>query len=179
MLSGEIIHHLRSCFDHVIWHFSVGPQINNMPVDFPVFARKPIDKGDIARFEGKIQRITDFRVRDVIERIQPYNASDPTDDPLCIIHNFDIIDKHRELILCEGASSAVLPRSMLGAIESYQQAHPELSPPQVARHFKGEVRFQPCVSFRDFGKRDIISVSEGLIRLFNYTFATIDEFRIL
>lgn len=179
MLAGEIIHHLRSCFDHVIWHFSVGAKINNMPVDFPVFLRKPIDKGDVSRFKGKIQQIADSNVRALIERIQPYNASDPADDPLWLIHDFDIIDKHKELILCVGTSSAVLPRSMQAIMETYQQAHPELNPAQVARHFKSDVTFQPCISFRNFGRREIQSVSEGLIILYNYTDDVIGEFRAI
>jgi hypothetical protein len=177
VLAGEIIHHLRSCFDHVNWHFSVGPKINNMPVDFPVFLEEPIDKKDLARFEGKIQRITDTNVIALIKRIQPYNSPDPADNPLWLIHDFDIIDKHRELILCEGTPSIALPRSMQGVLEAYQKAHPELDAAQVARDFKSHATFQPCISFSNFGRREIEPVSEGLIKLFNYTVIAIEDFR--
>jgi hypothetical protein len=179
VLAGETIHHLRSCFDHVVWHFSIGPQKNNMPVDFPVFTEKPVDKKALDRYEGKIQRITNPKVLGLIERLQPYNAADPTDDPLSLIHGFDVVDKHRELILCVTTSAIVLPREMQGDLECYQRAHPELDPAQVARHVNSHGASQPCVSFMNFGRREVKSVTEGLIKLFNYTISAIDEFRVL
>jgi hypothetical protein len=178
MLAGEIIHHLRSCFDHVAWHFSVGPVDDPRRIEFPVF-EKPFNNDRRKRFEGKIQGITDLKARSLIERIQPHNAPYPLDDPLWIIHDFDILDKHREPILCAGTGSTVLPRSMKGVIDSYQRAHPELTSAQIARHFKGDGPTQPSVSFRNFGRREIYPVSEGLIDLFNYTISVVDEFRNL
>lgn len=177
VLAGEIIHHLRSCFDHVVWHFSVGPVKNPRQIEFPVFNQRPVDKSGLTRFEGKIQGITDSKVRSLIERFQPYNAANPLDDSLWLINDFDIVDKHKELVICVGTGSIVLPREMLGALESYQRAHPELDPAQVARHFKGHGSTKPCISFRDFGRRGIKSVTEGLIELFNYTVSIVDEFR--
>jgi hypothetical protein len=73
----------------------------------------------------------------------------------------------------------VLPREFQGELESYQRAHPELNPAQVARHFKGDRSVQPCISFRTFGRREIKPVSEGLIELFNYTVSAVNEFRAL
>jgi hypothetical protein len=179
VLAGEVIHHLRSCFDHVVWHFSVGPVKHPRQVEFPVFDKLPVDKRDRERFGGKIQGITDPDARSLIERLQPYNTSDPTDDPLWLIHDFDIIDKHKELILCVGTGGIVLPREMKGILESYQRAHPELDSAQVARHFKGHGPSQPFVSFRNFGRRKIEPVTEGLIKLFDYTISAIKEFTAL
>jgi hypothetical protein len=179
VLTGEIIHHLRSCFDHIVWHFSTGPKQNDMPVDFPVFREEPVDKKDLARFEGKIQRITDPNARSLIKRLQPYNATNPINDPLFIIHDFDIVDKHRELIFCVRTGSRVLPREMEGILECYQRTHPELDAAQVARHFKSHGTLQPCVSFRNFGRREIEPITEGLIELFKYTISAVKEFRAL
>jgi hypothetical protein len=176
VLAGEIIHHLRSCFDHLVWHFSVGPVKNPRQIEFPVF-KDPLDKRGRERFEGKIEGITDPKARSLIERLQPYNAADPTDDPLWLIHDFDIIDKHKELILCVGTGGVVLPRTMQNVIESYQRAHPDFDSAQVARHFKSYGPSQPFVSFRNFGGRGIKSVTEGLIGLFNYTIRVVEEFR--
>lgn len=177
-LAGEVIHHLRSCFDHVAWHFSVGPVEDPRRIEFPVF-EKPLDKDRRKRFEGKIRGITDLKARSLIERVQPHNAADPLDDPLWIIHDFDILDKHREPIFCAGTGSTILPRSMKGEIETYHRAHPELNPAQIARHFQGHGPTKPCVSFRNFGRREVYSVNEGLIDLFNYTVVVIDEFRAI
>ncbi|OJV40969.1 MAG: hypothetical protein BGO25_14405 [Acidobacteriales bacterium 59-55] len=176
VLAGEIVHHLRSCFDHIVWHFSTGPQINKMPVDFPVFCKKPIDKGDVTRFEGKIQKITNSDVRVLIERLQPYNAADPMDDPLWLIHDFDIIDKHRELLLCLNAGIRLLPNEMKPIIESYERAHPELDPAKIAFHFKGYGVLQPCIAFRDFGKRKIQPATPGLLELLQYTVDVVGGF---
>ena len=35
----------------------------------------------------------------LIEQLQPYNAANPTRDPLALIHDINRIDKHRALIL--------------------------------------------------------------------------------
>ena len=178
-LTGEIIHQLRSCFDHVVWHFSLGPIKNPRQIEFPVFVERPVNHVGRAIYERKIQGITDSNARALIERLQPYNASDPIDDPLWIIHDFDIVDKHKELIFCGGTGSVVLPREMQGILECYQREHPELNPAQVARHFKSHGPSQPCISFRNFGRREIESVTEGLIKLFNYTISAVGEFRVL
>jgi hypothetical protein len=179
VLAGEIIHHLRSCFDHIVWHFSTGPKQNNMPVDFPVFTEEPIDKKELARFEGKVQRITNPEVRALIKGLQPYKSADPFDDPLFIIHNFDIVDKHRELLLCFSAGTRVLPNSLRPIIESYQRAHPELNSAQVQAHFKDYGVLQPDIAFRNFGQRKIESAIPGLMDLFRYTFNSVDGFAVL
>lgn len=179
VLAGEIVHHLRSCFDHVVWHFSIGATLADRWIEFPVFREKPIKKTDLARYERKIERITEPNVRSLIERVQPYNATDPADDPLWLIHDFDIVDKHRELILCVGTPSIVLPRNIQGILESYQRAHPQLDAAQVARHFKGHGASQPCISFRNFGRREVEPVTEGLIRLFNHAIGVVEEFRAI
>jgi hypothetical protein len=178
VLSGEIVHQLRSCFDHIAWHFSVGPVDDSRRIEFPVF-EQPLNHDRRKRFEGKIQGITDANVRDLIERLQPYNAADPLNDLLWIIHDLDIVDKHKELILCSNTMSIVFPRQMEGILAAYQQAHPELDPIQVAYHFKGDGTRQPCVSFRNFGRREIEPVIEGLMKLFNYTISAVEEFRAL
>jgi hypothetical protein len=68
---------------------------------------------------------------------------------------------------------------MKGLLESYQREHPELNPAQIARHFKGHGPTQPCISFSNFGRREVYSVSEGLIDLFNYTVSVTGEFRLI
>ncbi len=179
VLAGEVIHHLRSCFDHVAWHFTIGPVKNFRKIEFPVFDEKPLNHDGRRLYDRKIEGITDPKVRALIEDLQPYRASDPLDDPLHIIHDFDISDKHRELILCVGTGGTVLPRSMQGVIEAYQREHPDADSAEVARHFKSYGPTQPFVSFRNFGKRGIKSVTEGLVELFNYTVREIDKFRLL
>jgi hypothetical protein len=180
VLVGEINHQLRSCFDHIVWCFSLGSvqNIKNIrQIEFPVFEARPANHESRALFERKVQGITDPNVRALIEQLQPYNAADPLDDPLWIIHDFDIVDRHRELIFCVGTGSTVFPREMQGILETYQREHPELDSAQVARHFKSDGSTQPCISFRNFGRRGVKAVTEGLIELFNYTIRVAGDFR--
>src|SRR5579872_2188789 len=43
VLSGEIVHHLRSCFDHVVWHFSDAEYRRKHVgwIQFPILRDKP------------------------------------------------------------------------------------------------------------------------------------------
>lgn len=177
VLAGEVIHHLRSCFDHVVWNFSIGPKQNSMPIDFPVFDKQPLKPNELSRFHGKIQRITNANVLALIERLQPYKSADPLDHPLSIIHTLDIVDKHQELLLCFSAGSRVFPIDIQPTIESYQRTHPELNRAHVAHQFRNYGVLQPCVAFRNFGKWKTEPVIERLMDLFNYTAIAVDWIR--
>src|SRR5215467_15939846 len=73
VLAGEIVHHLRSCFDHIVWHFSVEHLIENVRhIEFPVF-EKPLNHDSRKMLERKIHAITDANVRRLIEGLQPHN----------------------------------------------------------------------------------------------------------
>ncbi len=179
VLTGEIVHHLRSCFDHLVWHFSVGPIKNPRQVEFPVFKERPVNQDRCAAYERKVQGVMDSSVRALIEGLQPYNATDPVDSPLQLIHDFDIVDKHQGLILCVRAKARALPREMRGELECYQREHPELDTAQVASHFKAHGPSQPCIAFRNFGRREGEPISEGSIKLFYYTLGAVGAFKAL
>ena len=180
VLAGEIIHHLRSCFDHIVWHFSDTTHITNIrKIEFPVFDEEPLNHESRRLFEGKIKGITDPNVLALIKGLQPYKAFDPLDDPLWIIHDSDIVDKHRELVLSFPTGSVFFPVEMKPVIESYQRAHPELDAIQVARHFKSYGTLMPYISFGDFGRRELQPVIPGLVDLFNYTVDAVNGFEAL
>lgn len=153
VLAGEIIHHLRSCFDHVVWHFTVQPVKNVRKIEFPIFDEPPANHDGRKLFEGKVAGITNLDALSLIKGLQPYNAADPLDDPLLIIHNFDVTDKHKELVICAGTASRFFPLQMKSVIQSYEREHPELDSAQVAHHFKNYGPLMPYISFRNFGRR--------------------------
>jgi hypothetical protein len=180
VLAGEVIHHLRSCFDHITWHFSILTLKNTKQIDFPIFEVDPFtDKDRRRRFEGKIAGIANTEVIALIKSLQPHNAPDPLDAPLWIINDFDITDKHKSLLLCPGTPSIALPKNMEAIVESYKREHPELSTAQIARHFKGDGVTQPCISFRNFGRRELHPITPGLVNLFNFTVKTVNSFQSL
>ncbi len=178
VLAGEIVHHLRSCFDHVAWQFS-SPEYRRdyvRRIDFPVFDKEPIDRDSVARYEGKVKGIANLCARSLIERLQPYKAPDPLDSPLLILHNMDVFDKHRELILSVPTGGRMFPPAMRDIVESYERAHVELTTAEVAYHFKDCGELVPQVAFTNFGRREIQPVVQGLSELSNYTITVVKEF---
>lgn len=109
ILTGEILHHLRSAFDHLAWQLSSPEFQTKHPtrIEFPVFESAPkrcgkpcdITKDKVCRYCGKVQGIASTTALARIERLQPYLRTNPLRDPLWLIHDMDRIDKHRELIL--------------------------------------------------------------------------------
>jgi hypothetical protein len=110
VLSGEIIHQLRSCLDHIAWQLSPQQRRESAPtaIEFPIFISKPADKDTIKGYERKVKGISDCGLR-LIESLQPYHRdpscalTGPANHALWIIHDLDRIDKHRELIITLGA----------------------------------------------------------------------------
>jgi hypothetical protein len=103
ILSGEVVHHLRSCLDHIIWALA-DSQVKSGPgaakLEFPIFHAKPSNKSS---FDRKIAGVPDG-ARQIIERLQPYHRPEailtgPLNDPLWVIHDLDRVDKHRELTI--------------------------------------------------------------------------------
>jgi hypothetical protein len=114
VLSGEIIHQLRSCLDHVAWHFS-GEHYridSGNAIEFPVFREEPLSRDEIRRYERKVKEITDPKALSFIRAMQPYNrTNDPENDPICIVHDMDRFDKHRELAVVVSCASVSVPTS--------------------------------------------------------------------
>jgi hypothetical protein len=178
VLSGEIVHHLRSCLDHLVWLFSTpDSRLEHFrKLEFPIFDHKPVDKKQIASYAGKIQGITNPSVRNLIERVQPYNSSDYVASPLSIIHHMDVFDKHRELVIHYATGGLKLPAFFRAIVERYQRTHPELNAVQIARIFQSHGQLIPQVAFKDFGGREIEPVAQALMDLYNTIVILIRQF---
>lgn len=185
VLSGEIIHHLRSCLDHVAWHFSSAQRRTESEnaIEFPVFREVPAKKDELSRYERKVKGITNPLVLDLIKKMQPYNRGrDPEDDPLCIVHDLDRFDKHRELNLISScAQVTIYPHSELGARLAFAK-HSQgetLTVSELALMSKAlnhDVEVSPQVAFAQFGKRKDQFVIPGLTQLHKAIFQRIDLF---
>lgn len=178
VLAGEVIHHLRSCLDHLAWQFSSEQYRRGHPrrIEFPIFEKKPVDKESISRYEGKIKGIANPDIRSFIESLQPYHSPDPVNDPLFILHDMDIFDKHRELILISASGGRRLPPEMKSIVEAYEREHPEFNSAEVAHKFKGYGELRPQVSFTNFGRREFEPVVLGLLELYNEVVVILREF---
>ena len=104
VLAGEVSHHLRSALDHLVWLLSSDQyrRTKEAAIAFPILIKEPGKPTEVASYARKIEGIQSAEARKLIKQLQPYNAANPLDDPLIILHNLDRIDKHQTLVLIEG-----------------------------------------------------------------------------
>jgi hypothetical protein len=97
VVSGEIIHHLRSTFDHVVWALAKKNGLSDEAhTRFPV-CRTPEKFNDAVR-HGEIKGVSRI-YHPLIEALQPYRAADPANSIVQVVHDLDIKDKHRLLVV--------------------------------------------------------------------------------
>jgi hypothetical protein len=97
VIAGEIIHHLRSCFDYVVWALaSKSGLFDTERVNFPV-CETPRKFASAVK-NGILKGVPKV-ARPAIEDLQPYRASDPRNSSLQIVHDLDIADKHKLLVV--------------------------------------------------------------------------------
>jgi len=96
IIIGDFLHNLRSGLDHLVWQAVLASE--NTPGDetaFPVLTVRQTanryGKHPLPNVHGGLR--SDFRA--VLDALQPYNAPDPTDHPLYVLHELSCIDKHR------------------------------------------------------------------------------------
>ncbi len=188
VLSGEIIHHLRSSLDHIAWHFSSTQYRTEAgtSIEFPVFREEPLAKDKLRQYERKVKGIANPKVLTLIRDMQPYNrGSDAENDLLCVVHDMDRFDKHRELAIV-GSCAKVLISPTAGieaalAVLKYSQGEPlsnaELS--LVNRTVKQDAKVLPQVEFPQVGKRKGQPVIPTLLQLHEVIFQRVDLFEDL
>lgn len=108
VIIGEFFYHLRSALDLAIYELTVSKNGASLKgTEFPVFEDKslfserknngqPTNKSGLYKIRGLGQKTIDC-----IEALQPYNVRQEGQEPiLSLLHEMNIIDKHRELHLC-------------------------------------------------------------------------------
>jgi hypothetical protein len=106
MLVGEVVHGLRSTLDHLVGQLII--QNCEVPDDktaYPIFKDARFLEDKAAFFERTNRAIgkCSASVKDVIEGSQPYHQRHLAyRDPLWLIHELDIIDKHRTISVVGG-----------------------------------------------------------------------------
>ncbi len=182
ILAGEIIHHLRSCFDHIAWQFSCPSYRVSKPtkIEFPIFEVPPSQKPGRTGYEKYVKGIFNPAALILIEVFQPYNSPNPVDSPLSIIHKMDITDKHRELVLCFPTAAVPVSADIVNRYVRYKGGDPFVAPfdlgAEVIANFKRDPKIVPQVSFKNFGGRQIEPVVQGLTELQNFTVGVLGMF---
>lgn len=97
VLAGEIVHHLRSSLDHLVYALVIQnggtPSKNSQ---FPICATAK--KFEDACNSGLITGISQS-AKQLIMAVQPYTSSTPDDTVLHVVNEYDIFDKHRLLVV--------------------------------------------------------------------------------
>jgi hypothetical protein len=170
VLAGEIIHHFRSCLDHIAWLLSNDSyrRTNEMEIAFPILLRQPKDdKEKESIYNRKVKGIAAPGACALIEALQPYKVANPADQALAIISNLDNTDKHRALVLVEATFDALISfptniatSRMIGSSLKENEYSLGVNPAN-----KSEVKFSRQVAFAQFGERKRQPVIPSLAQL--------------
>lgn len=198
VLAGEIIHHLRSSLDHLIWALVLQRHTSpDFKVQFPICLRA--EEFEAARKGGIINGISGS-AQAIIERLQPYRNADwrntVHDNPLRIIHDLNNTDKHR--LLAVVVSAVHIPGQIYfsGKMADTAIAHfaPEQWGDELLRtepdgtkfltirfskmHSELQVNadFRHQVAFEQFGTREIEPVIPSLMHLRDATIKAVRLF---
>jgi hypothetical protein len=91
LIIGDVAHNVRSALDHLVYALSSRQAQRSGKTQFPIFT-------DECRFKVLgIPMIASLKrpERTLIERVQPFAAVVPDDDPLAILNRLSNLDKHR------------------------------------------------------------------------------------
>jgi hypothetical protein len=92
---GDAVHNIRSALDHLVYELAPPEVRRRRRTQFPIFMT---EAGFRNQGLQQIDGITGDE-RTLIEKVQPYNASDPpNDDPLAVLNRLSNLDKHRLLV---------------------------------------------------------------------------------
>lgn len=102
LLISEVLHNCRCALNYIAWELAERHGGGNSKTQFPIYHKRPKDKSgkyvwpftDIVTIEA--------RARTLMEKLQPYHRSNPTNDLLWLLHDLNNTDKHKLLIATSG-----------------------------------------------------------------------------
>ena len=97
VIVGEVLHHLRTSLDHLVWALVLRHHTNpSFKIAFPVYDTR--EKYEAALKAGIVKGVSG-KTLPLIERVQPYRDPEPRKSPLFILHDLNITDKHKLLVV--------------------------------------------------------------------------------
>lgn len=97
VLIGEVIHHLRSSLDHLLYALVIrNGQAPSRKHQFPICETK--EAFENARKNGAVDGVSSAAEKLIMD-VQPFTSATPDDTVLYVIHQYDIFDKHRLLVV--------------------------------------------------------------------------------
>jgi len=196
VLAGEIVHHLWSVFDHIVWALATNSGLRyHQMITFPV--KDSSEEFERAVKNGAIQGVTSVAY-DLIQSFQPYRSADPPNAVTRILYDLDRAEKHRLLIAVAHAVTVGDTIEIIGDTE--QDVRLILAtPPQAGPFFRGiengvqvhwiayqtaatspkwEIKnnFSPQIAFEKIGSGEFEPIVPILVQLCNSMTGTINEF---
>jgi len=178
VLSGEIVHHLRSCLDHIIWELSDEPTRSSKDgiyLEFPILDTRPTPETEGSRYSRKVKGVTSVAALKIIGELQPYNRIPADSDPLWIIHKMDIADKHRELVITQPSGHIEAPFDIVRNVYRHLLLKQRLSTNSI-RDLDQYGRITPQISFRDFSGRIAEPIVPKLEQLTRHVQEVVERF---
>ncbi|MGH9499568.1 MAG: hypothetical protein ACRD3L_10545 [Terriglobales bacterium] len=184
LLAGEIIHHLRSAFDHLVWQltsseFQAKPAASK--VEFPIFDVTPkicgITRNKMCRYCRKVEGIASPTALARIHGLQPYLRADPARDPLWLIHDMDRIDKHRVLLVAVHTMNLNIVASLSGI--GYQmpwERQPRVGKLSPMSQMEMEGKMSPQIAFSELARREDQAIIPTLQSFLRFTSNAIESF---
>lgn len=188
VLAGEIVHHFRSAFDHIIWQLATPDDQRRFAteIEFPVCelmpkcVRKPDGKVKHSAYCRKVQGVASITALTRIERLQPYHRVDRFNSPLLQIHLLDKFDKHRELV---SIPVNLFERMIYTGRQAFYTAKDSASGGfkvigPIGRHINVDVEAQLSlnVAFAELRKWETEPLIVFLEKLFRFTSDTVESF---
>jgi hypothetical protein len=181
VLAGEIIHHLRSCLDHIVWYFSDEQYKQKFckKIGFPIFRERPSAAQEESHYRLKIRGVRDPHVLKLIEELQPYNFAGPSDSALLAIHELDIVDKHRTLPLVRPSTAIKIDLPLLRSLIA--QANGKIDDVEMVIENNADllgqkIQLVPEIVFEDLPEGRQGSVIQMLYMMHNEVFAVVETF---
>jgi hypothetical protein len=184
VLAGEIIHHLRSSFDHLAWQLSDetcrNTGNNRFSIEFPVFDADPApDPKESGRYRRKVKCIINrpsalTRIQD----LQPYKSIEPLNTLIWRIHDMDRTDKHRELTLVVFTPTARLEATGLQRFVTVYKAGIPIGEMPLPRVFdmKVNTKIAAHVAFGQSVKGEFEAIVPFLQQLHRFTMDAVESF---
>ena len=190
VITGEIIHHLRSSLDHLVVAMVLhkGKAVST-DHGFPI--TETPEKFKAAVDGGKIKSIS-LSAQRLIESKQPYNTRDGTASSILnALHRNDIEDKHRLLLVV--AACAFMDSMSINADDRGHPVTHNLSifpPTRLTKEgvkiagiggpkspkFDPDAKFSPVIAFDEFGTIKLNPVLTALTKARDFVVQTIREF---
>jgi hypothetical protein len=179
IIAGEIIHHLRSCLDHLAWTLSTESyrRAHETAIAFPIIPTEPRTKDEIRRYKRQVEGISSTKALRLINDAQPYHSPKPHDHPLFTLHELDRVDKHHEIVLAVRSFNMgiTIPRAwftstIFGAYQMDEKAFAEYFAQKV------EVKVSGCIAFAEFGQRKNQPIIPSLQHLAGAVKAVVGQF---